>query len=319
MPTFEFVIQPLGPFSLAAAKTFIEGFPAAPAVATAGAEVRVVFSTEGSFAGAFAVLQQAHRDADVHVAVTVPGTVPGPALADSAPPIDQPRIRRQLERMFSLDVDGHGFAAIGQRDRIIGELQQRYDMLRPVMFPSPYEAAAWAVLSQRISMKQATVLKQRIARAHGQRIVLDGSDSAKAADVFAFPAPATLLAITEFPGIPLIKWQRLQAVATAASAGLLDGERLRAMPADYAIANLQQIPGIGPFSAELIVIRGAGAPDVAPTVEPRLNAIVASRYATSVAVAAKHWAPFRSWCAVLLRIAASQGEPSTCGATAMAS
>ena len=247
--------------------------------------------------------------------MTVDSYPPAPCTA----PLDQQRIRRQLERMFSLDVDGHGFAAIGQRDPIIGELQQRYDMLRPVMFPSPYEAAAWAVLSQRISMKQATVLKQRIARAHGQRIVVDGSDSANTADVFAFPPPAALLALAEFPGIPLIKWQRLHAVADAAGAGLLDGERLRAIPADYAIVNLQQIPGIGPFSAELIVIRGAGAPDVAPTVEPRLNAIVAARYGTSVAVAAKHWAPFRSWCAVLLRIAASQGQPSTCGATAMAS
>jgi DNA-3-methyladenine glycosylase II len=297
MHKIEFSLTPQGPFSLAASKAFIEGFPAAPALPTAGAAVRVAFSLEGSFGGAVAVLRQAERDGRVDVVVTASG------------PIDAVRARDQLARMFSLDIDGRLFASIGERDAIIGELQQQLDMLRPVLFPSPYEAAAWAVLSQRISMKQAAGIKARLATALGAQVEIDGRT------VTTFPAPAVLLRTPSFEGIPSVKWQRLQTVAAAAQEGFLDGARLRALPADHAIASLQQLSGIGPFSAELIVIRGAGAPDVAPTAEARITAIVAERYGSSVAEAARAWAPLRSWCSVLLRVAASAGAPSSCGAT----
>lgn len=297
MHKFEFALAPQGPFSLAASKAFIEGFPAAPALPTAGAAVRVAFSLEGNFSGAVAVLRQATRDGRVDVAITASG------------PFDAVRAREQIARMFSLDIDGRAFVGIGKRDAIIGKLQQQHDMLRPVLFPSPYEAAAWAVLSQRISMKQAAGLKARLATALGVQVEIDGRT------VTTFPAPAVLLRTPSFEGIPSVKWQRLQTVAAAAQEGLIDGARLRAMPADHAIASLQQLSGIGPFSAELIVIRGAGAPDVAPTAEARITAIVAERYGSSVAQAAQAWAPLRSWCAVLLRVAASAGAGASCGAT----
>jgi 3-methyladenine DNA glycosylase/8-oxoguanine DNA glycosylase len=38
-----------------------------------------------------------------------------------------------------------------------------------------------------------------------------------------------------------------------------------------ALAHLQRLPGIGPFSAQLILIRGAGHPDVFPSDERRLH------------------------------------------------
>ncbi len=39
-----------------------------------------------------------------------------------------------------------------------------------------------------------------------------------------------------------------------------------------------QIKGLGPFAAELVVIRGANAPDVMPTAERRLDAEMAFQY-----------------------------------------
>jgi DNA-3-methyladenine glycosylase II len=107
--------------------------------------------------------------------------------------------------------------------------------------------------------------------------------------------------------VPEPKRSRLRAVAEAALDGILDGDRLRAVPVDGALAAVRAVPGIGPFSAELVVVRGAGAPDVFPAHEDRLLAAVRDLYGVPQASdeqlgeIAAGWAPFRSWVAVLIR------------------
>lgn len=75
---------------------------------------------------------------------------------------DPEAVRAQVARILSLDVDATGFPAVGQRDPLVGRLQQRYRGLRPVTFWSPYEAAAWTVISQRIRITQASRIKARM-------------------------------------------------------------------------------------------------------------------------------------------------------------
>jgi DNA-3-methyladenine glycosylase II len=62
-------------------------------------------------------------------------------------------IRDQVARILSLDLDGSGFAAVGRADPVVAGLQRRYPGLRPVSFWSPYEAAAWAIIGQRIRIR----------------------------------------------------------------------------------------------------------------------------------------------------------------------
>jgi DNA-3-methyladenine glycosylase II len=57
---------------------------------------------------------------------------------------------------------------VGERDPVIAGLQRRYPGLRPVAFWSPYEAAAWAVIGQRIRIRQAAGIKAAMARQLGQ-------------------------------------------------------------------------------------------------------------------------------------------------------
>ena len=78
----------------------------------------------------------------------------------------------------------------------------------------------------------------------------------------AFPAPHTLLrAGLDLPGR---KSEYLRAVAEAALDGLLDGAALRALDPGEAIQRVQQVQGLGPFAAELVVARGANAPTRCP-------------------------------------------------------
>lgn len=57
------------------------------------------------------------------------------------------------------------------------------------------------------------------------------------------------------------------------------------MSADAAMAQVQQVKGLGAFAAELVVIRGANASDVAPRPERRAEAEIAGNYGPDVELA----------------------------------
>lgn len=277
-----------GEFDLAAAARFLTGFaPAGQPEAQPGA-LRVAFPLEGVWTAVGAMLRQRSPG---EVAVEVHG----PAEHAEA-------VVAQVRRMCSLDVDGTGFPDVGNRDPVVAMLRDLHPGLRPVLFASPYEAACWAVLSHRVWTSQAVRLRRGLTERYGTEVEVDG------VLVPSFPAPATLAKLEYLPGAPGHKLQRLRAIAQAAADGLLDAETLRAMPADEALKQLQRLPGVGRFSAELILIRGAGHPDVFPRGESRLHEIMRAAYhlpgadVAELTEIAEAWAPFRSWASFLFRV-----------------
>lgn len=261
-----------GPWSLAISKSFWEDF--APAALPAGdrtPRLRSVFRVEGDWSRAqIEVTQQRSR---ASVVVTGDGDLDAAAA--------------QACRFLALDVDARGWPDVGRRDRVVGDAQAQLPGLRPCGFHSPYEAAAWSVLSTRIRIPQAARMRDELIRRHGDR--------------GAFPAPEVLRGLDlDLPGR---KREYLRAVAEAALEGRLDGEMLRSLDPEEAVEAVQAIKGLGPFAAELTVIRGANAPDVAPRHERRLDAEVQRGYGPghTVAAVSEAWRPFRSWAAVYLR------------------
>lgn len=262
----------LGPWSLATSKAFWEGFaPASLPSRGEAEELRTVFVAEGDWQRAEAVVRQ---DGDVaRIALSGSGDLHAAA--------------EQVARFLSLDVDARAWPDVGDRDPVIADAQRTLPGLRPCGFHSPYEAAAWAVLSQRIQMTQAASLRRSLIERYGD----DG----------AFPGPGALRTLDlDLPGR---KNEYLHAVADAALEGTLDGSQLRAMAPAAAMQQVQQIKGLGPFAAELVVIRGANAPDIMPSSEGRLNDEIVQRYGPdrSPDDISDLWTPFRSWAAVHLR------------------
>lgn len=96
-------------------------------------------------------------------------------------------------------------------------------------------------------------------------------------------------------------------MASAALEGHLAAAQLRSVDPEIALAQLTEIPGIGPFSAELILARGAGHPDVFPTAERRLHEEMTLAYGLTdpsiaqLAAIADGWRPYRTWVGLLLR------------------
>ena len=283
-----FTIVPRGPFSLAEAIGF--GFGQRDA---AGDDVmRLAFCLDGYQHQAGVEVRQ--DEAGVH------GTVHGPGGAD----VDA--VRQQVARVLSLDYDAAGFLQAGERDPVLRSLQDAAPGLRPPLFYSPYEAAAWAVLSVRRPPKQMMAVRERFSRAHGAVFDLAGQQLA------ALPTPEQMLAVESFPGIAPDRMERLHGVARAAQEGRLDAGHLLALGPGEATTRLQEIPGIGPFYSALIVIRGTGFADVLPAGEPKLLTLVERLYELrgpasdeELRALAETWKPFRTWAAVLIRAAAA--------------
>jgi len=285
-----FTFTPRGPFSLAASVRFLEAFAPAADPTTSEGGLRMAFCVEGEWEPAAVSIEQARAD--------------GAVAVRSRGDADRARLREQVARMLSLDVGATGFEALGKADPIVGRLQRRFAGLRPTGFWSPYEAGAWALLSHRVRMGQAVSLKAALAERLGAEVEIDG------APLRAFPGPPVLAVLESFPSLPAVKLERLRALGAAAAEGELDGARLRGMEVDEALAALMTLPGVGPFSAGLILVRGASHPDVFPTAEPRLHAAMRSAYGRpeasvdELAAIAEAWRPYRSWVSVLFRAAA---------------
>ncbi|WP_214323093.1 DNA-3-methyladenine glycosylase family protein [Nonomuraea sediminis] len=280
-----FTLTAEGPYDFAAALRFVEDWPATGGLSHSdGRALRFAYCAETDWRP---------------IGVTVTGAPGGVAVTTTRPA--GPGIRAEVARILSMDVDGTGFAKLGEADPVLGDLQRRSPGLRPVCFWSPWEAACWAVIVQRSSMLIASRIKQRIADRYGARITVDDQ-------VFtAFPPPVALADADGF-GLPAQKEEWIRALARAALDGTLTTEHLRSLDPVEALAELRALPGVGPFSAGLILIRGAGAPDAFPGDEPRLFAILREQYglppdspSAAYRRLADSWRPYRSWASFLFR------------------
>lgn len=228
-------------------------------------------------------------------------------IVDSQPEHPDPAsVTQQVARILSLDRDATTYPAVGKRDPAVGKLMEKLPGLRPVNFSSPYECAAWAVLSQRINTTQAASIKKRLIAAQGTTFTVGG------VEVGCIPTPQKLLRINSLPGVPAVKLERLHGVATAALEGLLNAEHLISL-GDKAPDAVRVIPGIGPFWSQAIYMRTCGVTDVWP-VEPLSDAALGALHglgdepsAEDVARITAAYRPWRTWIAVLLRFAAGRG------------
>jgi DNA-3-methyladenine glycosylase II len=283
----EFTITPDAPFSLATAAAFSFG-PNAGRPGPAGNEMRLAFVTDDMSHHA-AVRFSQDRD----------GTVTGRVETDG----DAGAAWRQALRVLSLDHRAGEWPKVAARDPVIGRLQREHDGFRPVLFRSPYEAAAWSIISARRYRGQAAAIWDRLSAELGRTFTVTGEQ------LHAFPLPHRLLKAESLRSVAPQRVEWLHAVARAALDGALDPAALKAMEPGRALEHLRQLPGIGPSYATLILVRATGVADTLTFSEPRLPGYVAHFYGTGPGPASREqlgrvsdgWRPFRTWAAVLLR------------------
>lgn len=249
--------------------------------------MRLAFTVDGTHEQSAGV-EIRQRDDELDLTIT----------SDADPAI----VAGQVARVLSVHVDGAGFADLAGRDPVAAALVAAADGLRPPQFYSPYEAAAWSILSARRSAAQGRVLRQRLSEQLGTAYDLAGQT------LHSFPAPSRLATLAQLRGLPEAAIPRLQAIAHAAPEGRLSAARLLAMDPEDARLDVQHLPGIGPFYSGMIVYRSLGVPDVLVLIEPRSRAALerlcgAAQPMTDAEFTARAeaWRPYRMWMTFLAR------------------
>jgi DNA-3-methyladenine glycosylase II len=309
---------PDGPFSLDPVRKMGCGFLLGTRACSPDGAVRVAFPSDGSFQIVGAKLTAVPK------ANASPGSnkAKSPDADDTGSPdasvdvalygaAEPGRVKAQLARALCLDHDARPFAQLLARDPALTRVASRRPGFRPVVAYSPYVMAAWCILSQRLAMAQAARIQVRMSETFGDVIDVDG------VRIASFPRPESILSVKSFPSVADEKWTRLRGVAEAALHGELDAARLLSLPYDFARAKLMSLRGVGAWSADGTLIRGAGPTDVLPITEPRLHAAVGHTYGLGRAATTEEvlsisesWRPFRTWVSVLL-ISHDYGRAST--------
>jgi DNA-3-methyladenine glycosylase II len=295
-PNASFDVEPQGEYSLAEGARFIGAWHEAPADGRSQVgHLHLAFLTDRDWKPVGVCLTQ---EAESN------GTVHGDVYGES----DPLAVRAQVARILSLDVDGRAWSEVGRRDPVVGRLQKMFPGFRPVNWSDAYEAAAWSIMSTRISMRQAQGVKDRLCRELGHEVDIHGHR------LWAFPEPQRLADLQSFRGLFGRKVEYLNGLGEAALAGRLDTDRLRALSPADSLAELKRLAGIGEFGSQLVRLRALSAVDELPTSERRLLAALKQAYGlehepdiNTLQELAEAWRPYRMWVCVCLRRMGGEG------------
>ncbi len=227
--------------------------------------------------------------------------------------LEHPRILQsavaRLRRVFDLTADPGKIAAHLEQDPRLRPLVKARPGLRVPGAWSPFEMAVRAVLGQQVTAKGATTLAGRVAERCGVAVeagtlsrALSGALSGALSALRAFPEPAELMSVDGI-GLTKARARALEALVAAARAGEIPLDS-GADPAAFAAA-LEQLPGLGPWTAQYAAMRGLGDPDAFPAGDLVLrNAFGGSK--KDLIAAAEKWRPWRAYAAMHLWTAAAK-------------
>lgn len=172
----------------------------------------------------------------------------------AANPIDQAAAEDRLRFYLSLDDQLQPFYDLAWDDPPFAGLVNQLYGYHQVKFPTPFENACWAILSQRMPMFLARKTKSKLISQFGGSVTLKGQE------YWAFPTPAGILAADPSQLSAAIGNARKTGYILAAAQAFAHADELwlRHGPLNEVRDWLLAIKGIGVWSAGFILIRGLG-------------------------------------------------------------
>ena len=148
--------------------------------------------------------------------------------------------------------------------------------LRPILIGDPFEALIWAVIGQQINIAFAAKLKRALLDRYGGTLVEGGRRYA------LFPTPERLARVRP-PDLRPLQFSRQKAdyiigLSRAVVRGTLDFAALSGLPTAEAVARLTAFRGVGPWTAEYVLLRGLGDRDALPAADGGLRRIVGEEF-----------------------------------------
>jgi DNA-3-methyladenine glycosylase II len=208
----------------------------------------------------------------------------------------------KVRHTFSLNVDAAGFQELAEMDPIIMRLVCDGLHARPVLIADPFESLVWAIIGQQVGVGFARTLRSALVQIAGHEAVFGSSRFP------VMPDARTLADIEEEPlraaHFSRAKIRALHIAAQAVTTQALDWRSLVVMPPAEAMAALTRFPGIGPWTAGMVLMRGLGVRSIWPAADLGLRRALAYALGASVPLTetdaralAAPWAGWEAWVA----------------------
>lgn len=195
----------------------------------------------------------------------------------------------RCRRLLDLDADPVAIDASLSEDPVLGRLVARRPGLRVPGHVDGFEVAVRAIIGQQISVAGARTVTGRLVAAYGEPL----PDGASLTHLFPTPEAIAAADPETFP-MPKARARALVGLATAVSGGEVVLDR-GADRADVRVV-LLRLPGIGPWTADYIALRGLGDPDVFMTTDLGVRQGMSRLGLTGDAYrVAQRWRPWRSY------------------------
>jgi len=189
---------------------------------------------------------------------------------------EKKQIRKIIRSMFNLDLDLERFYAETSKDKTLARIANQLRGLKTPTTENVFEALISSIVEQQISLNVARHLEHNIVKAFG--------DALRTSDriLWAFPTPRRLASATikrlRKLGLSQRKAEYIQNIARLVADGKLDLEKLSTENVDEIVRRLDQIRGIGLWTAELTMLRGMRKFEVMPADDLGLRRVIAHYY-----------------------------------------
>ncbi len=170
-----------------------------------------------------------------------------------------------VDRLFDLDAPLGELHDLAAGDPVLAPLVAARPGMRLPVYDDPFEALIRAILGQQVSVAAARTIGGRMVARFGRPAPAfeEGGEPLR-----FFPEPETLAKAGEEAlralGLTGAKARSILGCSEIVASGALDLGSLRTAPAEVADAALRALPGIGPWTAAYVRLRGLGDRDAFP-------------------------------------------------------
>jgi AraC family transcriptional regulator of adaptative response / DNA-3-methyladenine glycosylase II len=203
-----------------------------------------------------------------------------------------PALLGRLRNLFDLSARPDLISDHLMKDALLEKAVMKNPGLRVPGAFDCFEMVIRAILGQQISVKAATTLSCRFAEAFGEEIKTSVPDLSRLSPLPAVVAGATVDDVAKL-GIVSARAKSIIAIAQAFHSGALKLDA--GADPEHAMNQLVALPGIGPWTAHYIAMRGLNWPDAFPKEDIVVRNNLGGVTAKKAEEMSQPWRPWRSY------------------------
>jgi AraC family transcriptional regulator of adaptative response / DNA-3-methyladenine glycosylase II len=214
-----------------------------------------------------------------------------------------PAIVARVKRMFDLDAPTAAIRAHLERDRKLRPALAKPGLGVPCAWDA-YELAVRAVLGQQVSVAAATTLAGRLVARLGEPLAAKDPYAQRLR--YAFPTPEALACakVDELRALGLVRARAETLIELGRHIAANPAWRTRYAGLEAFMDEFCELPGIGPWTAQYVAMRGFADPDAFPSGDLGLLRVARvlgiAQTPKQLLAYSEHWRPWRAYAAQTL-------------------